>query len=89
MCWQIARDLFLNGCDRPWFSAAVGGESQAARCCFAVSHTAVRYRANAVIMVGGKLGFRVKLGTAKSQSYVNKSSHFAYEVYLRIVLLKI
>ena len=34
------------------------------------------------------MSFRIKLGTAKSKNYVNNSSHFAYKVCLRIILLK-
>lgn len=35
------------------------------------------------------MSFKIKLGTAKSKNYVNESSHFAYKVYLRIILLKV
>lgn len=52
-------------------------------------HRTVHYKVNMVIMVWGKTEFQNKIGTAKSKNCVNRSSHFAYKVCLKIILLKI
>lgn len=57
--------------------------------CIAELHTTVHYKVNMVIMVWGKIKFQNKIKNSKIQKLCKQSSHFAYKVYLRIILLKI
>lgn len=49
----------------------------------------MHYKVNMVIMVWGKMEFENKIRNGKNPKTVNISSHFAYKVYLRMILLKI